>query len=307
MKRRTRPLRAIHRSHRNNRGSMLVLTILVMCFVMIVIAQLSGFAAMMMAHQELQDKAEKFEIGAVQILNQSDRTGRMNLMTAASRELVYDSRQTFNGMMQNAPAYAALAERYLNESRAGAQLVSDERQKLLASTLSDVRDLAKGLETQSQAHDMLPWVSTEKSAVFNLELGYAEDEDSNVVASDADPSLYEYDRENRSFDKSTNLYHGNACLKLPAPDDDLDFQLSSLAAPVSGTVSQAKIDEGRKFVATLPLIREGEFLPGNCKYIPSTARLTCVEKFNSKLGVSTHQRIAASVCGTTNGACEPAL
>jgi len=295
------------RRSRNKRGSMLVLTVFAMFLLVIAIAVLSGFVAMLLAHQRLQDQAEEFEMRAVQVLNESDRTGRINLMTAASRELVFDSRRVYNCVAQNSPAYMPLAQFYLNQSRDGARLIAQEREKILACTLGEMRGLASDMDKSSQLKKLLPWASTNGSSVFNLDLGYSQNEDSNVQATAQDPDLFSFDDQNKSFDRNTKLYHGNSSLRLPGPDDDLDFSLASLPAPVSGTISQARIDRGEKFVATIPMIRKSELLPATGQYIPSRARLTLVEEFQNTLGMSTQQRLEASVSGTTNGACEPAI
>jgi len=152
------------RRSRNKRGSMLVLTVFAMFLLVIAIAVLSGFVAMLLAHQRLQDQAEEFEMRAVQVLNESDRTGRINLMTAASRELVFDSRRVYNCVAQNSPAYMPLAQFYLNQSRDGARLIAQEREKILACTLGEMRGLASDMDKSSQLKKLLPWASTNGSS-----------------------------------------------------------------------------------------------------------------------------------------------
>lgn len=295
------------RRGRNKRGSMLVLTVLALFLVFIIVAQLSGFAAMLLAHEKLMDQTEQSEMRAVEILNENDRTGRINLMTASSRELVFDSRRLYNSVAYNYPAYARLEQNYLEESREGARLVSQEREKIIAYEITEERALAADIAKKNQDRKLLPCGATDGSCVYDLELGYSQGEDSNVRATEQDPDLYEYDELSKNFDKETKLYHGNTSLSLPGEDCDLEFKLSSLPPPVSGTPTQARIDDGEKFVSMLPVIKDGENVKGKCEYVPSRARLVLVEKFQNTMGVVCKQKIAASSSGTTYGGGDQAI
>lgn len=295
------------RRGRNERGSMLVLVILAMCVVCLIVAQLSGFAAMLLAHEKLMDQTEQSEMRAVEILNENDRSGRINLMTASARELVFDSRRLYNGVAYNCPSYARLAQYYLDQSRDGARLVSQEREKIIACEITEERALAADIDKKNRDKKLLPCGATSGSCVYALELGYSKGEDSNVQATPQDPDLFAFDEANQNFDRDTKLYHGNTSLSLPGPDCDLEFKLSSLPAPVSGTPTQARIDDGKKFVSTLPLIRDGELASGKCEYLPSRARLILVEKFQNTVGVTCHERIAATASGTTYGGGDQAI
>jgi len=292
---------------RNKRGNMLALTVCCTFLIVVVVTQMSSFGALLFAHQKLEDQTEAIELRAVEVLNSGDRSGRINLMTSASRELVFDSRRIFNGVAQNSPGYMGLAEFYLEQSREGAQLVAKERQQIIDCTLAEERALAADINKTNQHKKLLPWASTEGATMYDFDLGYSKCEDSNVVASEYDPDLYEFDEQNKSFSRDTKLYHGNVSLKLPGPDDDLNFRLSSLPAPVGSTTSPARIDQGDNFVATRPLIYNGEVALGSCEYVPSRAKLTLAEKFSNEVGVACHQRICASASGSTNGAGAPAI
>jgi hypothetical protein len=292
---------------REDRGNMLILTTLIMFGLVMIIVQFSSFIAMLVAHQRLQDEVESFDLRAVNVLNEYDRTGRINLLTAASRELVFESRQIDSRIAEVKPQYQTLANFYLDQSRQGAEDVSTERERILSSTLSELRGLAADINKRNQTKFLLPWASMQSVSVLDLDVGYTRDEESNVEAPLGNPGLLLVDEEKKLFDKDTKLYYGNIKLKLPAPDDDLDFKLAGLPAPVSGTVPQARIDEGRDFMKTLTLIHNKESDPGRCQYLPSTAKITFVRQFQNSLGVTCQKTIAASVAGTANGANPPPI
>jgi hypothetical protein len=286
---------------------MLVLVTLVMFLIVVIVAQLSSFVAMLIAHQQLQDEAEGFEMRAVNILNESDRTGRINLMTAASRELVFNTRKVYTQIAESSPELEPLASLYMDQSRQGSQVIATEREKIMSSTMTELRELAVDINKRNQVRGLLPWASTKALAVVDLDVGYSKDVESNVQAPLGNPELLDVDTQQRYFDRDTKLYYGNASLKLPVPDDDLKFKLSCLPAPVIGTVPQARIDEGRAFVKTLTLMHDRQPTPGSCEYFPSAARITFVRQFQSSLGVKTEQTISTRESGTTNGANPPQM
>jgi hypothetical protein len=55
------------------------------------------------------------------------------------------------------------------------------------------------------------------------------------------PDLREYDLRQKYIQAGSNLYMGNIDAKLPAPDNDLVFKLSSLPAYVGGTVAPVRL------------------------------------------------------------------
>ena len=289
---------------RNTRGSMLVLTMLVMMIIVVVMAEFSNFVAVLVAHQRMQDQAEGLGMQAARSLNAYDRAGRINNLTILSRELVFNSRNTLNEVAANDSEMGALAQRYMDESRQGAQLVSAERERILATTLTDLRALAKDVDTHNQqASAILPWAHAEGLSVLNLEVGYMTGTESNVGAPQGNAELLSFDNQQKYLDNSTNLYYGNVSLKLPAPDDDLSFKLSALPAPVGDTISPARINYAKDpVVTTLQLVKDTKFGLGSCEYLPSTAKVTFVRNFESSLGTKCEQPIRVSVISTATGA-----
>ena len=196
-----------------------------------------------------------------------------------------------------------LAQHYLDESRQGAQLISSEQKRILATTLADLRSLVKtASEQRNQTLLLLPWVHIKGLSIPDLEVGYKTQSESNVAAPLGNVDLLSFDRENKLVDQDTNLYYGNVHLKLPVPDDDLDFKLSSLPAPVEETVSPARIESGGDFITVLRIVDNGKSTIGACEYLPSATRVTFAQTFTSCLAMKIDQPIATRVCGTTNGA-----
>jgi len=289
--------------YHHQRGNILFFSIAVLAVVLLLCGGAFTVHYLFTAHKSLADKAEFENIVVSRFLNMSDSAGQMNNMVAASRELVFSSREMQETIAESHPEMLPLATKLIGESRDGAKFVSDERGRLLQSTLADVRDWAKGFGNGDQAEKlqhMLPGIDTSELSLVNLDAGCISDTDSNVYAPQGNNDLMKLDR--KFINPRSNLYYGNITLSLPAPDDDLTFKLSSLPAPVKGTIAPERLLANDLFKSTLLLVKDGQPNVGSCDQIPSALSLTARVKFQSNLGVETKQQLVVRTTAATNGA-----
>lgn len=237
-----------------------------------------------------------------QQFNSGDRTGRMNNLIAASREVVFTSRQVQVDSANTNPNFAPLAQLYVDQAREGAQLVSTEYQRLLRLSLSESPDIARSAINESQDRCVLPWVQMQPSKLVNLDVGYIVDGESNVAVSSGNPGLYDFDKQAKNFDEQTMLLYGNRTLTLPAPDNDLSFRISALPAPVVGTTSPARLIAGEDFAKMIPLVANGMPTAGACEYMPCASQVKLSAELKSSLGWA-NQSVSVNARAVANGGC----
>ena len=289
--------------YHHQRGNILFFSIAVLAVVFLISGGAFTLYYLLSTHKSLGEKAEFENMIASRFLNMSDGAGQMNNMVAASRELVFSSREMQETIAESHPEMLPLATKLIGESRDGAKFVSDERGRLLQSTLADVRDWAKGFGNGDQAEKlqhMLPGIDTSELSLVNLDAGSISDIDSNVNAPVGNADLMKLDR--KFINPRSSLYYGNITLSLPKPDDDLTFKLSSLPAPVKGTIAPERLLDNDLFRSTLLLVQDGQPKSGSCDQIPSALSLTARVKFQSSLGVKTKQQLVVRTTAATNGA-----
>src|SRR5207249_418679 len=93
----------------------------------------------------------------------------------------------------------------------------------------------------------------------------------NVYQPDGNFELLEADRQ-KNIDPSTHLYFGNISPVLPGKDSDLVFNLSSLPAPVGGSISPARLTSPAAFKRTMSL--GGDEGRSSYPYVPSAVAVS---------------------------------
>ncbi len=245
-----------------SRGNMLVMIALVGGIIVAVVV--IGIAVMLVlfSQQKGRQSADELALTLAQVLNRDDRQGQMNNLVERSRELVYASRKAYNDCVsEDFHNMEPLMRDLLEESRTGAQTVEKTRESLSEITISELRSAQRDFnERLKQAHSMnLNWMNTTQPVVKQLEVGSIDKVNSNVALSPGFPELKAMDEKSGLCDPKTGIYMGNINAKLPGADADLDFKLSSLAAPVGNTVSAARLTDVGVFqkAKVLPLAQDG--------------------------------------------------
>jgi len=287
---------------------------LLLCFalfgVMIVIAGVGfGVYFVFFSQKLLQTKCEDFTLKAAQQLNLNDTGGKLNNLQARSRELVYASRELSNETdNEDYRQFAPLAAQVMNQSREGAILVESERKKYIAVTLKKLRTMAKEASAAGDGNLALANMSAREMQIIDFKVGNMTEANkkctSNVEVLEGPPELFQWDLEKQYIQrgKGVNLYRAAVNLKLPAPDNDLDFELAPLAAPVKGTLAPLRLTTGNNFQSTLALRSEGKDLPGTCKLCPSAVQVSMTASVKENAAGNLQATTKATDTACTNGA-----
>lgn len=202
------------------------------------------------SQQKGRQSADELALTLAQVLNRDDRQGQMNNLVERSRELVFSSRKAYDDCVsEEFHNMEPLMRDLLEESRAGAQTVEKTRESLSELTVAELRSTQKDFNDRLlQAHSVnLSWMNTSRPVVKQLEVGSIDKVNSNVLAPPGFAELKAMDEKSGICDSQTGIYLGNINAKLPGADGDLDFKLSSLAAPVGTTVSSARLTDANVF------------------------------------------------------------
>jgi hypothetical protein len=284
---------------------MLLLCVAMFAIIIIVVTLAFGVNFLFSSQTSLLSLSEGLALKAAQQLNVSDYTGRLNNLQARSRELVVTARE-MNQMTEDEDfsEFAPLAAQVMNQSREGARLVASERQKFAALTIANLRMMAKKEFAAGTTGKQLANMSTDAPQIAELTVGNLANLAANAEPNSGLPELFEYDMQKGYIQrgKILNLYRGAINLKLPAPDNDLDFELAPLPAPVKGTLAPLRLTAGASFKSTLSLCKDGEDTIGTCTLSPSAVQVTITSKV--KENILTEMQSTAKVTSTacTNGA-----
>lgn len=261
---------------RDARGSMLFLCIAVLIVMMMIVATAFSFYLIFFSHKHLQNWSEDLALNCARRLNENDHGGKINNLLGHSRELVFTSRELYyKTNTEDFRALQGLAAQVLEQSRSGARLVCEERNRFVDVSLQDIRKTVKDTETQNQRGLFLTNFSAGGLRVVELKVGDLDQVASNVEASSGVARLHSFDQQQNYIKtgKQVDLYKANLNLKLPAEDSDLDFQLASLPAPVKGTAAPMRLTRGQGFKHTMILRSGGEDKIGTCTVIPSAVQV----------------------------------
>jgi|AGTN01.1.fsa_nt_gi hypothetical protein len=258
------------------------------------------------SNQLLQNSSEEVALYAAQKLNENNNAGKLNTLTAGSRELVFTSRQLLSKTESDSDfmAYEQLATQVLDQSRLGATNVADARRQFIAWTVSDLKQVMCLQRRSFDSELALFSASVDPPRLIKLSIGSLDSMDSNVEPSVGVPDLIAYDDSHRflKHGKKIDFYRARDSLKLPAPDDDLDFELSPLPMALDGTTSSLRLVSENHFQPSLVLVDDGKDMPGNANVMPSCVQVTMSVNIKSK--VTSHlQSGTRTLCtACTNGA-----
>jgi hypothetical protein len=285
---------------------MLFLCVAIGLLILVLVGIAFWFQLVFFSNQRLQDSAEKVALNAAQKLNENDNAGRLNNLTCDARELVFTARQMYERTSTDGhfKDYEALARQVLEQSREGAREVAAERQRLVNATVADMRVLVKGKTTSLGREMELFDASVEKPKLIDFKIGSLDNMESNVEAPQAVAELVEYDNAQRflKHGKDFDFYVAGKALKLPSPDDDLDFVLSPLPMAVNGTAAPMRLVSESHFKPTMTIVEGGKDAIGSCSIMPSCVQVLMSVKMKSKVvdNVESGTKSLSTAC--TNGA-----
>lgn len=255
---------------------MLFLCIGVLMVMLMVVGIAFSFYLVFFSHRHLQNWSEDLALECARQLNENDHGGKINNLVGHSRELVFTSRELYyKTNNDDFRALQGLAAQVLEQSRSGARLVADERNRYVDVSLQNLRKAVRNAEARNQRGLSLTNFSACGAKVVDLKVGDLDQVVSNVEASSGVANLLFHDRQQNYIKtgKHADLYKANVNLKLPGEDSDLVFELASLPAPVNGTAAPMRLTRGQGFKHSMILRSAGEDKPGKCKVIPSAVQV----------------------------------
>ena len=228
---------------RHERGNMLLMVVMVALIVIFVLLAGLGLMLLFSSSNKAKNAADELALGAAKILNKDDRQARVNILVERSRELVFSSRRNYFDLSHRYKHLEPLSRQMVDESRLGAKAVEAERlaiERLTEEELSaTLRDDAKLLAEKASLN--LNWFKAATPRIIECEFGTIRDLDSNVQMPDGFEELKSFDLDSNLVNRTSRLYKGNINSALPSPDDDLQFKLSPMPAPVKRTIAGARL------------------------------------------------------------------
>ena len=258
------------------------------------------FSTVLFEQNQLQKFSDDIAMAGALQLNDADRLGQFNNLEARCRQLVYASRQQAIQTAQTSQGgngglggsdIQQLAQDLLDEDRQSAQELEKERLRLQNLAMQEAKvAISKEFNRQSTIYRMaMPWLKIEMPKLESVEFGTVADTASNVTALKAFDDLFDFDMKKKIVQPVSNLYYGSINAKLPDDDQDLNFRISTLAAPVRNQISGARLLSNDVFRT----ITDTQF--------PSTVRIAV--SANVKPGGSvTASTLKVVSCATTTGA-----
>ncbi len=291
--------------HRQPRGNMLFLCVAIGLLILVLVGLAFWFQLTFFSNQLLQDTSEKVALNAAQKLNENDNAGKINNLIGCSRELVFDAREMHNKTLDGQfIEYEQLAAQVLQQSRDGANLVADERQRLVNSSIAELRAIVKEKSAPFGREVALFDAAVEKPRIESFSVGTLDNLESNVVASIGVPALTAYDTSHQfiKHGKDVDFYCALNPLKLPAPDDDLKFELSPLPIAVNGNSAPLRLVSENHYKPTMVLVENGKDAIGSCSIMPSCVQVSMSVKMKSKVASQMESGTMSMSTACTNGA-----
>jgi hypothetical protein len=263
-------------------GNMLAMVALVGLVIAAVLGIGIVVSMMMMSQKRTQSKIETLSLAMATAINKDDWVGEMNNMTEFSRELVHTSRTVFNATNERYTRMKPLATLLLEEARQSALLVESERKDLTVLLLKDLQKMTSAAENQkeNQTGMKLPGVSADATQLKTVDAGYIDGVLSNLTSADGLPELRDYDLQEKYITPKSFVYLSNINAKLPAPDDDLNFQICSLASPSKKSIAPVRLTSNSVFKKLMTVGPEVGNDFSKCKQLPSAVQVVSSSKIS---------------------------
>ncbi|PWT95531.1 MAG: hypothetical protein C5B53_11240 [Candidatus Melainabacteria bacterium] len=233
----------VKKATRNYQGNMLWLSLLGFLTIIIGLMVGASFINLLFVQNQVQKLTDEATINGAVKLNDNNRIGQMNDLISHCRQLVYTSREMTYSVPNTSPDLQLLSQQILDEDRAAAVELEQERKRLQALCANESKKaITESLDSQTSIYrSLLPWLRMQTPHIVSVEFGSVKGVTSNATMNPVLEELASHDKSLKLYDESSKLYFGNIDAKLPGDDSDLTFKLSSLAAPVNGTVSPARL------------------------------------------------------------------
>jgi len=247
------------------------------------------FFMWMAENNRCQFDLDKVSLELARELNVRDRIGKVNHLIARNRELVYTSRgcvDDVDGLHMS--AWAPLANYLCDQARSSRSLIESERKGQIEQSKQSVRNFVGRFNASAKTPAIfaLPWWQTAPGKITDVQLGTVQNVQSNVKSTDVYPDLRAFDQNEMYFQKGSDLYCGDINAKLPSPDNDLDFKLAPVSAPVEKTTSPARLINADSFRAKCDIMSGSTVVNRPLDMLPSAVRIVRVTNIKAMKGQS---------------------
>lgn len=291
-----------NQARRRQNGSMLTMTLL--CVGLLLTTCMIGFAFYLLLSEQKrgQTEADKLALSIAKCMNEDDRIGQINNLVVRNRELCYASRLTANTTNNSFLSFCSpLAQQLMDEASSGSVAIDRERKTQITMEQNAIRDIVEryNMHTQSTTSFTLPWWKSYALQVFQVNGGSLRDVQSNVEHTEIYEELNEDDKRAKYIQPGSNLYMGNINAKLPAPDNNLDFKLTSLPAPVEKLIAPARLANPEIFRYGNLFFENGKAVRQSFDQIPTAVQV--VGRMDVKMNQG-NQTVQIGSTAQTNGA-----
>lgn len=263
--------------------------------------------AFFFAQKRVQQQADRMAVAVAKRLNAEDRIGQINNLVERARELVFVSRQNVSEANERLEHIEPLARQLLEESRSGALMVEDERADIARRISQDVisESEAQGKEIASVLQVNLPFMRTFPAKLYNLELGYIDEVDSNALLPEGISQLKDSDISRKFARQESGLYAANTVAPLGGSDSDLVFKFASLAAPVKKTIAPSRLNSPEVFHSLVKLFDRQNKIGGASNQLPTAVKLELVSGISGRADGEVERTFKVTSAATTSGAMPP--
>jgi len=248
---------------RATEGNALLVTLVVGFGIVLIVLMGLGFYLILSHERRGQSACDEASLTLAKLLNFGDHMGQMNSVVEHARELVYLSRQNDYAASQlGVPAYCALAQQLLVESRESADLVEKERQNQIVYIVDSCRNAIDQIRCSSdngvKRIVIFPWSFETHPEITKVNCGSIHGTLSSVESPAVLTDLHNFDIKNDYIEPTSNLFRGDINAKLPPPDDDLPFHIASLPAQVKKNEAPPRLVNSEMFVQTACIFHSDE-------------------------------------------------
>lgn len=287
---------------RDRRGSMLTMTLL--CIGLVLATCMVGFAFYLFLSEQKrgQTEADKLALEVCKQMNKDDRIGQLNNLIVRNRELVYASRQITDATNNSVLSFCApLAQQLQDEAASGSIAIDKERRTQIALEQNAIKDVIEryNMHTQNSTSFTMPWWKSYALQVFQVNGGSLKDVQSNVEHTEIYEDLTDQDRKAKYIQPGSNLYMGNINARLPAPDNNLDFKLTALPAPVDKLIAPARLANPEVFKYGNMFFESGKAVKQSFDQIPTAVQV--IGRMDVKVKEN-NQSVQIGSTAQTNGA-----
>lgn len=281
-----------------------MLTMTLLCIGLLLAVCMIGFAFYLLLSEQKrgQTEADKLALEISKSMNENDRIGQINNLVVRNRELVYASRLTANTTINSNLSFCApLAQQLLDEASSSSVEIDKERKTQITLQQKRIKDIVEryNMHTQNVTTFSLPWWKTYGLQVFQVNGGSLRDVQSNVEHTEIYDELNIEDRRAKYVQPGSNLYMGNINAKLPTPDNNLDFKITSLPAPVEKLIAPARLANPEIFHFGNLFFDNGKAVMQSFDQIPTAVQVVGRMDVQMREG---NQRVQIGSTALTNGA-----